>query len=113
MKKLYYIESEVFLRDMVEALCKQNQELECYTTDEGQNSLYFFQDLKPDFILINWETIAAYESELFAELEEVSHIEVGLTAKDATSINENWKAKAALIIEKPLEAKSLLKKIFS
>ena len=113
MKKLYYIEQVVFLRDLVEAVCKQSADYECYTTDDGQNSLYFFQDLAPDFILVDWATIASYESDLLKELNEIPDTLVGLTFEDEEEIPPAWMERVSLKLEKPLEAKTLLKKIFS
>jgi chemotaxis response regulator CheB len=112
MKKLYYIEQETFLREMVEGLCKQNGEMECYTTDEGRERLYFFNDLKPDFILIDWETIAEYQEELLSELQEVSQIPFGVTTEPGIEIPSPWIEGATLKLEKPIVAKSLLKKVF-
>ncbi len=112
MKKLYYIEQVVFLRDLLEALCKQSADYECYTTDEGQNSLYFFQDIKPDFILVDWATISSYEQELLAELSQVSGISVGITHEEGVELPESWKSRVTLQLTKPIEAKSFLKKIF-
>lgn len=113
MKKLYYVEQVVFLRDMVEALCKQSPDFECYTTNEGQNSLYFFQDLSPDFILIDWATISSYQENLLEELAQVSTVAVGITCEDETIIPDEWTQRASLVLKKPIEAKSLLKNIFS
>jgi DNA-binding response OmpR family regulator len=113
MKKLYYIEQVTFLRDMVESLCKQSADFECYTTSEGQNSLYFFQDMTPDFILIDWATISSYQEDLLKELSEVSSTSVGLTCEPGTLIPEEWTNRANIVLEKPIVAKSLLKKIFS
>jgi hypothetical protein len=112
MKKLYYIEQVVFLRDLVEALCKQSADYECYTTNEGQNSLYFFQDMKPDFILVDWATIATYEEALLEELAQVPEITVGITCEEADELPESWKTRAKIRLNKPLEAKSLIKKVF-
>ncbi|OUR98605.1 hypothetical protein A9Q84_04100 [Halobacteriovorax marinus] len=112
MKKLYYIEQETFLRDMVEGLCKQNSDFECYTTDEGRESLYFFNDLKPDFILIDWATIAEYQEKLLVELNSVTQIPFGLTIDPQVQVPKPWQERATLILDKPLEAKSLLKKVF-
>ena len=113
MKKLYYVEQGVFLRDMVEALCKQSTDFECYTTAEGVNSLYFFQDMTPDFILIDWATISSYQEDLLKELAEVSTTSVGITCEVGTSLPDTWTQRATIVIEKPIAAKSLLKKIFS
>lgn len=113
MKKLYYIEQVVFLRDMLEALCKQNAEYECYTTDEGRNSLYFFQDMKPDMIFVDWATIASYEKELFEELSQVAEIAITISCDSEDDVPSEWKQRASKVLTKPLEAKSLLKNIFS
>jgi len=112
MKKLYYIEQETFLREMVEGLCKQSSEIECYTTDEGRDSLYFFNDLKPDFVLVDWATIAEYQEELLSELKNVAQIPFGLTSEPDMEIPSPWLEGATLKLEKPLVAKSLLKKVF-
>ena len=113
MKKLYYIEEEVFLRDLVEALCRAEDALEAHTTEDGSDNLYFFNDLSPDFILVDWSTVEPYQEKLLLDLAEVSQIPVGVTRLPGQSLPQQWMDRAQLILDKPLEAKSILKKIFS
>ena len=113
MKKLYYIEEEVFLRDLVEALCRADENFEANTTADGSDNLYFFNDLSPDFILVDWKTVEPYQEKLLADLAEVSQIPVGITRFKEQNIPDSWSKRATLILDKPLEAKSLLRNIFS
>ncbi|WP_372651866.1 hypothetical protein [Halobacteriovorax sp.] len=113
MKKLYYIEEETFLRDLLEALCRANEELEAFTTEDGSDNLYFFNDLKPDFILVDWKTVESYQEKLLTDLQEVSQIPVGVTKLPEQNLPQEWMNRAVLILDKPIEAKSILKKIFS
>ncbi|WP_127718058.1 hypothetical protein [Halobacteriovorax sp. HLS] len=113
MKKLYYIEQEVFLRDLLAELCKQSPEFQCYSSDEGRNSLYFFQDIKPDVIVVDWATISSYEEELFGELSQVPNISVAITHESEVELPEQWKKRARITLEKPILAKEFLKNLFS
>lgn len=113
MKKLYYIEEETFLRDLLEALCRAQEGFEAYTTNDGSDNLYFFNDLRPDFILVDWNTIESYQEKLLSDLAEVSQIPVGVTRLPEQNLPQEWMDRSVLILDKPLEAKSILKKIFS
>ncbi len=113
MKKLYYIEQEVFLRDLLDELCKQNPEFQCYSSEDGRNSLYFFQDLRPDIIVVDWATISSYETDLFAELAQVADIPLALTHDPSVELPENWKQRSKVILKKPIVAMELLKNLFS
>lgn len=113
MKKLYYIEEETFLRDMLEALCRSEGDSEAFTAAEGSDNLYFFTDISPDFILVDWSTVQDYEAKLLEDLAQVSQIPVGLTKLPDTEIPAPWLERSCLVLEKPLEAKSLLKNIFA
>ncbi|PIK14938.1 hypothetical protein [Halobacteriovorax sp. JY17] len=113
MKKLYYIEEEAFLRDLLEALCRAEENFEANTTADGRDNLYFFNDLNPDFILVDWATIESYQEKLLEDLVQVSQIPVGVTKLKEQQLPEAWLNRASLVLDKPLEAKSLLRNIFS
>ncbi len=113
MKKLYYIEQETFLRDLLEALCRAGEGYEAFTTEDGSDNLYFFNDLKPDFILIDWNTVESYQEKLLSDLQEVSQIPVGVTKLSEQNLPKEWLDRSVLVLDKPIEAKSILKKIFS
>ncbi|ATH06932.1 hypothetical protein BIY24_02965 [Halobacteriovorax marinus] len=112
MKKLYYIEQESFLRDLLETMCRQNEGFEAYSAAEGSDNLYFFKDLSPDFILIDWSTVESYQEKLLTDLAEVAQIPVGVTKEPSQQIPDSWQERAELVIDKPLEVKTILRKIF-
>jgi len=113
MTRLFYIDQEKFLRDMLEISAKKSG-LDCYTIDSCNDCFYLIKDLQSELLIIDIKTIMPIVDTFFNKLEDegLSQIPVVAVGKpeDIETFGE-WKAKVVRIVEKPLPATSLFEKI--
>lgn len=107
VKKVFYIEKVEFLRSLMEFALKA-QGAEIYTVGTIENNFYLLDDLLPDLIIFDVESV---ENQLL-ELKEYSTkaILVGVGPESSRSKVEGI-AKHFLL--KPLEAKNIANRILS
>jgi DNA-binding response OmpR family regulator len=105
LKKVFYIEKSDFLRSMMEFALKAKG-AEIYTVETIENNFYLLDDLTPDLILFDVETVALNLSQL-AEYSSKA-ILVGLgSLEDKTRVE----AMVKTFMTKPLEAKNIADRI--
>jgi DNA-binding response OmpR family regulator len=73
MKKVFYVEKEKFLRNMMEQGLP-GLGLDCYAVDGLEDFVYLINDLSPGLLILDWETC-----KLLSELDIDTQIPVLLT----------------------------------
>lgn len=107
IKKIFYIEKAQFLRSMMEFALKAKG-AEIYTVDTLENNFYLLDDLTPDLIIFDVETVENYLEELIAKKSNAVLVATG-------NIDQKLKVenRVKLYLVKPIEAKNLATKILN
>lgn len=100
-KKIFYIEKSQFLRSTMEFALKAKG-AEIYTVDTIENNFYLLDELSPDLIIFDVETVGDY----LQNLSEYSKKAV-LVATGDTHQKELVPTTIKAYLTKPIEAKNL------
>ena len=111
VKKIFYVDKVEFLRSMME-LSFRSKKTEIYTVDTLENNFYLLDDLSPDLILFDVESVRAQLEELCQytskNLSKTILVAVG---------NESDKAQVSSMVKKfflkPLDASKIADQILS
>ena len=87
-KQVFYINSIKFVCDTVENICK-NKELECYTLLSAQDFAYLIDDLRPELVMINTNSL---NSNFWDEIDKASlKPKTMLIGEDIDGVSEELK----------------------
>lgn len=111
VKRVFYIEKEKFLRSMLE-LALRAKKAEVYTVETLTENFYLLDDLKPDLIIFDLETVLASGpavlEELYAYADRTKLVMTG------TPASENTRDKRVSgFISKPIVAHNLAERVLS
>lgn len=106
-KRVFYIEKVDFLRSMMEFALRAHG-AEIYTVDTIENNFYLLEDLAPEIIIFDVETVRNHLPELSAYSSKAILVAVG---------NESDKLLVQNLVKnyltKPLEARNIASRILS
>lgn len=111
MKNIFYIESEKFLRDMLEFAFKA-EGMSCYTMEDAKDPFYLIKDLSTETIIIDIETVLEDLESFFKGLESEGLSDILLLATGSDESFEklgSYKSKVSKLINKPISAKEVVK----
>lgn len=107
IRKIFYVEKVQFLRSMMEVALKARG-AEIYTIDTIVNNLYLLEDLKPDLIIFDLQTVGDSLGEVISNKGSAILVATGSPEEEikvAGKVNH--------FIAKPIEARNLGKRILS
>lgn len=111
VKRVFYIEKEKFLRSMME-LALRAKKAEVYTVETLADNFYLIEDLKPELIIFDLDTLTNDGPEvmekLFSYANQAKIIMTGAPGSE-NSMNKNVSG----FIPKPIVAHNLAEKVLS
>ena len=111
VKRVFYIEKEKFLRSMLE-LALRAKKAEVYTVETLSENFYLLDDLKPDLVIFDLETVLEAGAPALEEL--YSYADRTKLVMTGTPGSENSQDKRVSgFIPKPIVAHNLAERILS
>lgn len=111
VKKVFYIEKEKFLRSMME-LALRAKKAEVYTVETLTENFYLLDDLKPDLIIFDLETVVLAGSDAMEKLLSYQHVAKLIMAGTVGSEN-TMDSRVKGFLSKPLVAHNLAERVLS
>jgi len=106
-KKVFYIEKVSFLRSMMEFALKARG-AEIYTVDTLDNNFYLLEDLTPDLIIFDLDSIGDNLDQIKKYSTRAIFVATGSESQQA-----EVSSLVKMYLVKPLEAKNIASKILS
>lgn len=114
MKIVFYIEKEKFLRQMVEESLKlSNVQGHCF--ESGENLSYFYEDLNPEVLLVDLESLEGHLEQFLGHLAASSCAQIPVVfigSENLYSESGSPLEDRATLIQRPLSPTALLEILF-
>lgn len=112
MKLFIFIEREKFLRDMVE-LCVKGSETDVLTLDSAGESIHFIDDLRPELILVDIQTVLSHMDSFFDGIGKLGQeCKIVLTGDEGDrELIREYDNKTVGFIKKPLSPTGLIDRL--
>ena len=112
MKKIYFIDQEKFVQDTISSLCKR-AEIECYSTDNGENSLYIISDFAPSVLVVSQSAVESHKDEFLKTMldDSVSQIPVIVILNEGEQLDKDLEKRSSKVLTRPIVISTFLKDI--
>ncbi len=107
IRKIFYVEKVQFLRSMMEVALKALG-AEIYTIDTMVNNFYLLDDLKPDLIIFDLQTVGDSLDQVISYKEKAILVAIG-TPEEVSKLE----GRVNHFLSKPIEARNLGRRVLS
>jgi DNA-binding NtrC family response regulator len=106
MKKLFFIESEIFLRQTIEKTLGAKG-WQVYSSEGLEDCLYLLKDLKPELLLLDLKSLDQQEASFFKHIKDTQIPVISMGFETDKERESHFDCSFSGFIEKPLSPTDL------